>query len=118
MILIVEDNRAVRSVIRAFVEDLDADVVECDDGAEALQMFDDCHPDWVLMDLAMRRMDGLTATRRIIADHPQARIAIVTSHDDAGLRRAAHEAGAQAYFVKENLAGLRGLIAGQPAEKS
>ena len=63
------------------------------------------------MDFAMRRMDGLSATRRIIARFPDAKIAIVTSHDDDGLRRAASEAGALEYVSKDNLIDLRRVLA-------
>lgn len=111
MILIVEDNRQVRQMIRALVEDIDKDVCECADGVEAFAAFEEHRPDWVLMDLAMRQMDGLTATRQIIAAFPEAKIVIVTSHDDAKLRRAATEAGARDYIIKENLIDLRRLLA-------
>lgn len=111
MILIVEDNRAVRKMIRSLVEDLGNEVCECDDGAQALSAFEIYQPDWVLMDLAMRQTDGLSATRRIIAQFPDAKIAIVTSHDDDGLRRAARAAGALEYVSKDNLTDLRRVLA-------
>ncbi len=111
MILIVEDNPQVRRMIRSLVEDLDDEFCEREDGAEAFAAFAEHRPDWVLMDVQMRRMDGFTATRQIIAAFPDARIAIVTSYDDAGLRRAAHEAGACEYIPKDNLIDLRRLLA-------
>ena len=112
MILIVEDNRQVRRLIRSLVEDFDRDVCECEDGDEAFAFFELHRPDWVLMDLAMRRVNGIDAMRQIVSAFPQAKIAIVTNLDDSNLRRAANDAGACAYITKENLTDLRGLFAG------
>jgi CheY-like chemotaxis protein len=111
MILIVEDNQQVRKMIRSLIEDFDKDVCECEDGAEAFAAFQKHRPQWVLMDLAMRRMNGLDATRQIIKAFPDAKIAIVTNHDDTNMRLAATSAGACAYIIKENLIDLRGLFA-------
>jgi CheY-like chemotaxis protein len=111
MILIVDDSRKAREMIRSIIEDLDGDFYECADGSEALDAYTRCQPSWVFMDMAMRGMNGLDATRQIIAAYPQAHIAIVTSYDDNNLRLAAKEAGASKYFIKENLFELRGLFA-------
>ena len=110
MILIVDDNRQTRQMIRSIIEDLDGDFCECADGRDALAAYALCHPQWVLMDLAMREMNGLDATRQIIARFPEANIAIVTGYDDDGLRHAAKLAGASGYFIKENLFELRRLF--------
>ena len=97
-------------MIRSIIADLDADVCECADGSEALAAYKRCLPDWVLMDLEMRRMNGFDATRQIVARFPKAKVAIVTGYEDENLRRAAEEAGASEYFVKENLFELRRLF--------
>ncbi len=112
MILIVDDNRQTRQMIRSIIADLDKDFCECEDGSEALDAYRRCQPNWVLMDLAMSKTNGLDATRQIIAAFPEAHVAIVTSYDDDNLRLAAKEAGASEYFVKENLFELRRLFAG------
>ena len=111
MILIVDDNQQTRQMIRLIIEDLERDFYECEDGSEALDAYKQCRPDWVLMDMAMREMNGLDATRQIIAAYPEAHIAIVTSFDDDNMRRAAKDAGASEYFIKENLIELRRLFA-------
>ncbi|HEX8999086.1 MAG TPA: response regulator transcription factor [Blastocatellia bacterium] len=110
-LLIVEDNAAMRQMIRKLIGDLTDSITECSDGSEALAAYGACRPEWVLMDLRMKEMDGLAATRQIIADFPEARIVIVTDLDDNGLRTAARRAGACAYVVKENLLELRQLLA-------
>ena len=56
-------------------------------------------------------MDGLAATREIIAADPKAKIVIVSRHGDEPLRVAAREAGACGYVLKENLLDLRQLLA-------
>jgi DNA-binding NarL/FixJ family response regulator len=59
------------------------------------------------MDIAMKDLDGISATRQIKAAYPDAKIIIVTGYDEAELRQAAREAGACGYVLKENLIELR-----------
>ena len=109
-ILIIEDNPQVRRLIRDEVFDLAEHLHEGDDGAEAVALYREYLPDWVLMDLAMKRVDGLTATRQIVSQFPDAHICIVTSYDDEYLREEAKAAGARGYISKENLQLLRPLL--------
>ena len=55
-------------------------------------------------------MDGLTATREIIAAYPEAKVVIVSRHGDEQTREAARAAGACGFVLKENLLALRELI--------
>lgn len=110
MILIAEDNPLMRKMIRSLVEDLASEIVECADGAAAVSLYEKHHPAWVLMDVSMRPVDGLSATRAIIARCQSARVVIVTDHDDAETRRCALEAGASEFFGKDHLLPLRALI--------
>ncbi len=103
-LLIVEDNAEMRRLIVKIVRrESDDRIFECEGGAEALPAYRVHHPDWVVMDVQMRVLDGISATREIIRDFPDAKIAIVTDYGSADLRRAAAEAGAREYIVKENL---------------
>lgn len=106
-LLIVEDNPEMRRMIRRVLADLAPEISECDDGSEVLASFAHHEPDWVLMDIGMKEMDGLTATRHLLARWPQARVLIVTNHDDDVLREQARQAGAIGYVLKENLLVLR-----------
>jgi two-component system response regulator DegU len=105
-ILIVEDNPTVRRLIRRATSDIADSIFECEDGADALAAYNAHHPDIVLMDVRMPRMDGLSATRQLLRHHPDARIIIVTDYNDDELRGAAREAGACAYALKHNLTEL------------
>jgi two-component system response regulator DegU len=108
--LIVEDSEAMRQTLKQLLGDLTESIAECDDGAQALGAYRQYQPDWVLMDIRMKELDGLAATRQIKAAFPQARVVIVSGHDDARLRRAADRAGACAYVNKENLLELRQIL--------
>ena len=110
--LIVDDNAVMRRAIRRVVGEFADEIIECDDGAKAFFAYRDNQPEWVFMDIEMPEKDGLTATREICAAFPQAKIVIVTKHDDAEMRDAAYKAGACGYVVKENLLELREFING------
>ena len=112
-LLIAEDSPQMRRLIRTFVDDLASQVVECSGGTEAVGAYFAMRPDWVLMDLHMPAGDGLAATREIRSRDAEARILIVTELDGDELRRAAAEAGAAAYVLKENLLAIRRFIAGE-----
>ena len=113
-LLIVEDNPKMRRMLKSLVSDLASDVCECGDGSEALAAYTAQQPDWVLMDIAMQDMDGISATRQIRAVYPEAKIIIVTGCDETDLREAARVAGACGYVLKENLLELRRLLQASP----
>ena len=113
MLLIVDDNLAMRRLMRRLTSDLAERIEECADGVEVLAAYEQHHfgaTDWVLMDVEMAGMDGLTATRELRAAHPEARVIIVTKHNDEQLRAAAFKTGACGFVLKENLLELRSLL--------
>ena len=109
-ILIVDDNEQMRRAIRNLVDDLVDETFEAGDGAEALEACGACHPDWVLMDVRMAGMDGLSATRLLRAAFPETNVLIMTSYDDPGVREAATNAGACAFVPKDDLLALRRIL--------
>ena len=111
--MIVDDNADMRRIIRRMVSGIATEVIECEDGGGALAAYSHSQPDWVLMDIEMSGVDGITATRQITTAFPEAKIIIVTSYSDEPLRKAAQEAGACGYLLKENLLELRGLLQAQ-----
>jgi len=109
-ILIVEDNQEMRRVIRTFISDLVENFYKCSDGGQALAAYAKYRPDWVLMDLKLQQVDGLDATRQIIAAFPEARIMIVTACEGVALSEAARKAGAYAYVLKDQLPVVREIV--------
>lgn len=110
-LMIVDDSARMRATVRSMLGGTGADVVgECGTGSDAVTMYEQLRPDWVLMDIAMPGLDGIGATQRIHAAHPEAKVIIVTDFGDAGLQRAAAEAGAVAYVRKDNLLSILEII--------
>jgi CheY-like chemotaxis protein len=106
-VLIVEDDSAMRELIKRVLSDLVDIFWECTDGRDALKLYERHRPAWVLMDIRMEHVDGLTATQRITTAWPESRVLVVTSYTDEGWREAAQRAGALGYISKENLLDIR-----------
>lgn len=102
-IMIVDDHARMRETIKQLLSDLTEDIVEVADGADAIAASAIHQPDWTLMDIEMKEMDGIEATRKIMASCPEARILILTSFDDDYMRAAALAAGAFGFILKDNL---------------
>lgn len=117
-VLLADDNAAMRQVMRRILHGLATEVCECDNGAEACALYATQHPDWVLMDVEMPEVNGIVATQRIRANDPEARILIVTNYDDTSLRKAAQEAGASGYLLKDNLWELQQWFAVEIARRT
>jgi CheY-like chemotaxis protein len=109
-LLIVEDNASMRRLIKSIVSDLADEILECGDGADVLAFYEKHLPEWILMDVKMPRTDGITASRRILAQYPQAKICIVTECADAKTRQSASDAGTKDYVLKDNLVNIRRVI--------
>ena len=110
-LLIVDDNNKMRSIIRNVLEDCFDAVYEINDGDQAMEAFKTIYPDWVIMDIKMEHIDGITATENIKRQYPHARIIILTNFNDQELKTAAINAGADEYVLKDNLLELRSIIA-------
>lgn len=120
-ILIADDDARLREMIKQVVAGHASVIYEAADGGEAIALCAAERPDWVLMDLRMKPMDGLRATAAIKAKHPETRVVIVTQYDEAELRAEAARAGACAYVLKEHLQELPAILVakapGAPAAK-
>ena len=120
-VLLVDDQQLVRAGFRALLDDAgDIEVVgEAGNGQEAVELARSARPDVVLMDIRMPRLDGLEATRRIVADQLLAgiRIVILTTFDLDEYVYAALRAGASGFLLKDTppadlLAAIRVVAAG------
>lgn len=101
-IVIADDQPAVRAGLRMRLA-LEADmqvVSEAQDGNDVLDVVSRLHPDFVLMDMAMPKMDGLAATQALRSLAPECQVIILTIHDDEASRNRAHEAGAAGFICK------------------
>ena len=119
-VLLVDDHALVRRGFRRILEDDPAIAVvgEASDGLEAIRLAKELLPRVIIMDCAMPNMNGLEATRKILEDHPQAAILMLSMHSEDTLVRQALEAGARGYVLKNamdlNLAGaIRSVAAGK-----
>jgi CheY-like chemotaxis protein len=109
-ILIADDDVRMRQMLKQIVAGLASAVDEASDGGEAIAVCAAQRPDWVLMDLRMKPIDGLRATATIKSLYPATQVVIVTQYDDDELRAEALRAGACAYVLKENLHELPGIL--------
>ena len=101
-VLVVDDNADTRAVVRWMLERGGCRVLEAADGHEALEVVVESHPDLVLMDLSMPRVDGYDAIRQIRGREEFARLPIiaVTAFDRADSRDGAAEAGCDHFLSK------------------
>jgi len=102
-ILLVDDQRLMRDGLRTLLElEDDIDVVgEAGDGQAALEAYEQLRPDLVLMDIRMPVMNGVEATRRLMAHEPEARVIILTTFDDDASVFDGLRAGARGYLLKD-----------------
>ena len=100
--MIVEDQEPVREGLRMLIGGSEGYncVAACRSAEEALERIGEAQPDVVLMDINLPGINGIEATRRILADHPGALIVIVTSHGQEQMVMDAIEAGAKGYILK------------------
>ena len=102
-VMLVEDHVLVREGTREMLdreEDLCV-VAEAGDGEEAVQLAAERHPDIIIMDIAMPKLDGIEATRQIKAANPTTSILVLTAYDDDQYVFAFLEAGAAGYLLKD-----------------
>jgi DNA-binding NarL/FixJ family response regulator len=101
-VLLVDDHAILRDGLRSLLALHDDIVVvgEADDGAEAIDCVRLYEPDVVVMDIAMPRMSGLEATRRIVSERPQTRVLVLSQHDDERYVLPSCQAGASGYLLK------------------
>lgn len=119
-ILFVDDHEMVRIGVSSYLSaqpDMEV-VAEADNGKKGVELALSLRPDIILMDLVMKEMDGIEATRKIMEQWPEAKIIIVTSFLDDEKVYPALEAGATSYMLKtskasEIAAAVRSTYRGQ-----
>ena len=96
VVLIVDDSQPMRELAKMTLAGVAEIVCKCSDGSEAMSAFERLRPDWILMAIDMKNVNGITATRQIIAAHPEARIMIVTDYNEG--KKADDPQGLSAFF--------------------
>ena len=102
-VIVADDHPTFRRGLGALLDALDEIelVGEAADGETAVALASQLRPDVVVMDLNMPGVNGVEATRRIVADDPEVAVLVLTMHsDDTHLRHALH-AGARGYLLKD-----------------
>jgi DNA-binding NarL/FixJ family response regulator len=119
-VLVADDQTLFRAgLVRLLEEDPRVEVVgQAGDGAEAVEMADRLRPDVVLMDLRMPNLDGIEATRRIVAEFPEVRVLLLTVLDADSNVIQALKAGASGYILKDSkpdsiVSSLLAVMAGE-----
>lgn len=101
-VMLVDDHNVVRSGLATFLrayDDLEL-VAEARNGKEAVRHCREKKPDVILMDLMMPEMDGIAATKTILAESPEVKIIAMTSFEDEQLVQGVLAAGAISYLIK------------------
>jgi DNA-binding NarL/FixJ family response regulator len=103
-ILLVDDHALVRAGMKSLLREIEGVevVAEASDGAEALRLAEQERPDVVLMDIAMKGMNGLDAAARLREQRPEAKVIILSMHTSEEYVLLALRAGAAAYLIKDS----------------
>ncbi len=103
-VMLVDDHAVVRMGFKLLLEaapDIKV-VAEAESGEQAIRLFSELHPDVVVMDITMPGMGGLEAIERIRAREPQARILVLSAHEDTVHPKRVLNAGATGYLTKRS----------------
>lgn len=117
-ILVVDDHQMFRDGLKALIAlQNDMEIVgEAENGQDAIAKTHKFHPDVILMDINMPIMDGIEATRRIIAEMPNMKILALSMHSGDSFMASMMRAGALGYIMKggdfEELSGAIRRAAG------
>ncbi len=118
-ILIVDDAMFMRALCGRLLEENGYDVVQAQNGAEAIAKYREVRPDAVLLDITMPEMDGIQALKEIKAIDPSARVAMVTAVGQQAMVMSALKAGAMEFVMKpfdaeRVLAAVQKMLASRP----
>jgi DNA-binding NarL/FixJ family response regulator len=103
-VLLADDNPAMLALTAAALEDECFVVGSVGDGRALLTEAERLHPDVIVLDITMPRLDGIEAARQLQRSQRPARLVFLTVHEDADFARAALDAGGLGYVVKARLA--------------
>jgi two-component system nitrate/nitrite response regulator NarL len=120
-VVVVDDDDGLRSLVRGALQAAGMVVIaEADNGRDAIDLAAHFRPDVVVMDIVMANIDGLSATRAIVARVPEVRVLLLTASEDLELGIVGLRAGAAGHQIKgvaldDLVAAVRRLADGEPA---
>jgi DNA-binding NarL/FixJ family response regulator len=102
-VLLADDHKIMRAGLRSLLEkNANVSVVaEAEDGHQAVQLAGQLRPDLVIMDISMPKLNGIEATRQIMADLPATKIIALSMHSDKRFLVEMFQAGAVGYLLKD-----------------
>ncbi|MBO4788378.1 MAG: response regulator transcription factor [Lachnospiraceae bacterium] len=111
-IVVIDDDRLVAMSLKTILEASDIRVLATGhSGADAIALYEEYRPDVILMDIRMEGMTGIEAGKRILADHPEAKILYLTTFSDDEYIINALNMGAKGYILKQDFEGIAPALA-------
>lgn len=98
VVLVVDDDRMIRRLVRTVLEADEFEVAEATDGESALALASTAEPAVVVLDIMMPGINGVEVCRRL--DHERVKVIVLTARDDPDLEDACRRAGANAFVTK------------------
>ncbi len=83
---------------------------ELDDGLNVNSIYKEFNPDWVLLDIVMKNVNGIKAAEKLIEEFPEARFVFVSGYTEERYRKKAKELGAAGFVSKENLVEIKRIL--------
>lgn len=106
-VIIIDDDPLVVESLKTIVEANDINVLDIGyDGKDAIELYKKLNPDIVLMDIRMKKISGIEATRDILEYDTNAKILLITTFQDTEYINAALKLGCRGYILKENIKGI------------
>ncbi|MBI3194198.1 MAG: response regulator transcription factor [Ignavibacteriae bacterium] len=109
-IFIVDDNAEIRQLVRSVLGNIAEHILEFDNAQNIVALYELHKPDWIIMDIQMQPLNGITATAKLKGKYPDARVVILTNYGAELYRTAAKNAGAHAFFLKDDLRKIRSVF--------
>jgi len=109
-LLLVDDNDNIRRIMKDLYSPYFNEIVECTDGIEVVEQFSSINPDWTVMDIQMKRMDGIAAAEKVIHGEPNAKIILISQFDGVEIVSEARRSGAIAFVKKDDLESVMQVI--------
>ena len=103
-VLLADNNEPFRRRVGKLINKLPGFelLAEAEDGEQAVRLVQELHPDIVVTDVLMPRLNGIEATTRIKSESPGVEVIALSMHGDDGFRKAMLDAGATTYLLKDN----------------